>query len=63
MTHNSLTHSSKPIRSEQRLEDRVLKDDELDSVSGGSPFSMLQNAFSDVIKNIGESLAAAARKS
>ena len=50
MTHNSLTHNSKPIRPEQSLEGRVLKDDELDSVSGGSPFSMLQNAFSDVIK-------------
>jgi hypothetical protein len=62
MTHNSLRHNSKPIRPEQRLEGRVLKDDELDSVSGGSPFSMLQNAFSDAIKSIGEGLSAIARK-
>ncbi|WP_439372041.1 hypothetical protein ACRQ5Q_40715 [Bradyrhizobium sp. PMVTL-01] len=57
---NSMTHPSKPIRPEQN---RVLRDDELDSVSGGSSFSMLQNAFSNVIKNIGESLATAARNS
>jgi hypothetical protein len=56
---NSMTHHSKPIRPEQSLEDRVLRDDELDSVSGGS----LQNAFSNVIKNIGEGLTTAARKS
>jgi len=60
---NSMTHHSKPIRPEQSLEDRVLRDDELDSVSGGSPFSMLQNSFSNVVKNIGDGLAASARKS
>jgi hypothetical protein len=38
---------------------RVLADSELDGVSGGT---MLQNAFSNVLKSIGEGLAATARK-
>jgi len=38
MTHNSLTHNSKPIRPEQSLEGRVLKDDELDSGFRRKPF-------------------------
>jgi hypothetical protein len=68
-----MSEISKPINSEQVsfsglalkdqvFEDQVLEDSELDSVSGGSPFTMLQNAFSNVIKNIGDGLAAAARK-
>jgi hypothetical protein len=36
-----------------------LEDSELDGVSGGT---MLQNAFSNVIKSIDEGMAAAARK-
>jgi hypothetical protein len=38
---------------------RVLADSELDGVSGGT---MLQSAFSNVIKSIGEGMAAVARK-
>jgi hypothetical protein len=60
---SAMSQISKPINSEQvSFSGQVLADNELDSVSGGSPFSMLQNAFSNVIKNIGDGLAAAARK-
>lgn len=38
---------------------RVLADSELDGVSGGT---VLQNAFSNAIKSIGEGLATMARK-
>jgi hypothetical protein len=50
------------VSSSQGFSGQVLADNELDSVSGGSPFSVLQNAFSNVIKNIGDALSAAARK-
>jgi len=56
-----MTQTKKPIRPEPELEDRILKDDELDAVSGGSP-GLFQSAFSNTIKSIGEALSTAARK-
>ena len=51
---------SSQVFSGQVFSGQVLADNELDLVSGGS--RVLQNAFSNVIKNIGDALAASARK-
>ena len=54
-----MTDMSKPTSSERkvRFESRVLTDDELDAISGGS------GMVSQVLKNFGEAAEAAARKS
>jgi hypothetical protein len=56
---HAMTQTSKPVSQERKvLESRVLKDDELDAVSGGG---MLSSAVSQTIKTFGRALNAAAR--
>ena len=63
-----MTQMSKPISLELNvLQDRDLKDDELDAISGGDVKAELQiqqtlsSMVSDVIKNFGGAMQAAAR--
>jgi hypothetical protein len=54
-----MTQTGKPLNPSQKaLDVRILKDHELDAVSGGQ----LQSAFSNVIKSIGQGLETMARK-
>ena len=55
-----MTQTSKSINGSQRtLGEQVLKDAELEPVSGGA---MLRSSFSDALKSIGEGLSTMARK-
>jgi hypothetical protein len=55
-----MTKTGKPLNPAQKaLDVRILKDDELDAVSGGG---QLQSAFGNVIKSIGEGLKTMASK-
>ncbi|MBR1228253.1 MULTISPECIES: hypothetical protein [unclassified Bradyrhizobium] len=55
-----MTQTSKSINGNQRtLDERVLKDGELEAVSGGAMFG---SAFSEALKSIGEGLTTMARK-
>jgi hypothetical protein len=65
---NAMTQMSKPISLELNvLQDRDLKDDELDAISGGDVKAesqiqqTLSTMVSDVIKNFGGAMQAAAR--
>lgn len=56
-----MTQTCKPSNAAQKVSEvRVLKDHELETVSGGG--SALQSAFSNVLKSIGEGLASTASK-
>jgi hypothetical protein len=56
-----MTQTGKPLNQTQKaaLDVRILKDDELDAVSGSG---QLQSAFSTVIKSIGQGLQTMASK-
>jgi hypothetical protein len=57
----AMTQTCKPSNAAQKVSEvRVLKDHELETVSGGG--SALQSAFSNVLKSIGEGLASTASK-
>ena len=55
-----MTQTSKSINGNQcTLDERVLKDGELEAVSGGA---MIRSALSEALKSIGEGLSTMARK-
>jgi hypothetical protein len=55
-----MTQTGKSINGNPRtLDEQVLKDAELEPVSGGA---MFRNSFSEALKSIGEGLATMARK-
>ena len=55
-----MTQTSKPISGRQRaLGEQILKDAELEGVSGGA---MFRSSFADALKSIGEGLSTMARK-
>ena len=55
-----MTQTSRSINENRRtLGEQVLKDAELESISGGA---MFRSSFSDALKSIGEGLSAVARK-
>jgi hypothetical protein len=58
---DNMTQTGKPLNQTQKaaLDVRILKDDELDAVSGSG---QLQSAFSTVIKSIGQGLQTMASK-